>query len=249
LKISNKQQNLPYISVGQMKEVDRLMEGKFHISLIQMMENAGRAIAHLTEDYLSTPVSHSTKITVLCGTGNNGGGGMVAARNLSNRGYTVSVILIGDNIKLKPVPAHQWSILNELPLKQIIKPASNELDKIISNSDIIIDAMIGYGMTGELKGQLLDFIQSINNQKSKSIISLDAPTGFRFDQEVNPLFTVQASATLTLALPKVGMDDHQKKHILGNLYVGDISVPPALYHQMGISYNDPFGTNQFIRLN
>jgi NAD(P)H-hydrate epimerase len=95
------------LNTEQMREVDRLMIEDYHISLLQMMENAGRNLADLAQFLLDGMVFGKT-ILVLCGQGNNGGGGMVAARHLHNRGARVKVYLAGKAAGLKPEPARQW---------------------------------------------------------------------------------------------------------------------------------------------
>src|SRR5262249_40569114 len=92
---------LPALTTEQMREVDRVMVEDLHIELVQMMENAGRSLAELAIDRFS-PGS----VTVLAGPGGNGGGGLVAARHLANRGCQVQVVL-SEPGRLAPVPAHQ----------------------------------------------------------------------------------------------------------------------------------------------
>ncbi len=107
--------NLPALTAAQMMEVDRLAIEAYGIQLIQMMENAGRALAEQASRVLGgSPAGR--KIVVLCGAGNNGGGGMVAARHLHNRGAQVSVVLAAKQIRLKEAPAHQWNLLFNLGL-------------------------------------------------------------------------------------------------------------------------------------
>jgi len=81
-----------------------LMVEEYKIQLIQMMENAGANLARLALERYSQRI-HDLKIAVLCGLGNNGGGGLVAARHLHNRGATVSVCLVGNENSLKGIPA------------------------------------------------------------------------------------------------------------------------------------------------
>ena len=92
--------NLPVVTTDQMSEVDRLMIEEWGITLFQMMENAGRNFAELARRQLGGTVQ-GKRIAVLCGQGNNGGGGMTAARHLHNWGAQVEVILAGDENGLK----------------------------------------------------------------------------------------------------------------------------------------------------
>jgi NAD(P)H-hydrate epimerase len=95
---------IPVLTTEQMIEVDRLMIEEYGILLIQMMENAGRNLAEQARRMVGGELT-GRRIVVLCGRGNNGGGGMVAARHLNNRGAMVEVVLAGDPAGLKEVPA------------------------------------------------------------------------------------------------------------------------------------------------
>jgi len=109
---------IPTISVDQMKEVDRLMIEEHGIQLRQMMEKAGRSRAELAARMLGTGSTSTPRVFVLCGSGNNGGGGMVAARHLHNRGVHVAAHLVGVEARLKEAPAHQWSILKRIGISK-----------------------------------------------------------------------------------------------------------------------------------
>ena len=130
--------DIPLLSTEQMVEVDRLMIEEYQITLIQMMENAGRNLAELARRMLGGQVSDSS-IAILIGAGNNGGGGLVAARHLQNWGTEISLVLAFEPAKLKEIPAHQWHILQKMGIKLDKEP---ELEK----ADLIIDALIGYGL-------------------------------------------------------------------------------------------------------
>jgi NAD(P)H-hydrate epimerase len=218
---------LPSISTEQMRELDRLMIESYGITLLQMMENAGRNLAEQAVRMLAHLPEGANKVLVLCGAGNNGGGGFVAARHLHNRGLRVDLQLVAPANKLKPVPAHQWAILQKLGFEGEAK-----LD--LSQYDLIIDAMIGYGLTGDPRQPVADWIEGVN-ESGVEILSLDAPSGLDTStgQLGNPC--IQAAATLTLALPKLGLSIEQAASVVGKLYVADISVPPELYQQMGLA--------------
>ena len=106
--------NLPALTTKQMIEVDRLMIEDYGIQLIQMMENAGRQLVEQAWRMLGG--LSNRQIVVLCGAGNNGGGGLVAARHLHNRGARVQVKLVANPDQLKTVPAHQYRILQVMGL-------------------------------------------------------------------------------------------------------------------------------------
>jgi len=125
--------DIPALTTAQMIEVDRLTIEDYGIELLQMMENAGRNLAELAGRMLGASLSGRTAC-VLCERGNNGGGGMVAARHLHNRGADVHIIRLAG--ELKDVPAKQWQILENIGM-------DNELYYELSEANIIIDALIG----------------------------------------------------------------------------------------------------------
>ena len=114
---------IPALSTEQMVEVDRLMIEEYGIELIQMMENAGRNLAELSRRTLGGDIS-GRRIALLCGAGNNGGGGMVAARHLHNWGAEVFVQFVGDPVRIKDIPAQQLridipSLFKEAPMVKV----------------------------------------------------------------------------------------------------------------------------------
>ncbi len=228
------------LTTPQMAEVDRLMIEEYHILLIQMMENAGRNLAELARRQLGGQVD-SRSVVILCGAGNNGGGGLVAARHLSNWGAEVSVKLAFDQARLKDIPAHQWQILKVMGLGSDEEP---ELDK----ADLIIDALIGYGLTGDPRPPVAEWIDRANNS-GRPILALDAPSGLDTTSGIPGKPCIQASATLTLALPKTGLLTSQAKSIVGDLYLADISVPPELYRHLGIEVPNLFENDIILRVN
>jgi NAD(P)H-hydrate epimerase len=229
---------IPALSTAQMREVDRLMIEDYGMGLIQMMENAGRNLAGLARRLLSGSVKHH-RITVLCGAGNNGGGGMVAARHLHNWGARTGVILTADPGKLKGVPARQWSILEAIHLSQ----APFELE----SSALILDAMLGYGAAGDPRRPIKDWIERAN-ASTIPILSLDAPSGLDTTTGTPGQPCIQAKATMTLALPKTGLLAPGAGDFVGDLYLADIGMPPELYRRIGLEVDPMFSKETVIPL-
>lgn len=236
----NNQSTLPWLTTVQMVEVDRLMIEEWHINLTQMMENAGRNLAEIVKHFLGGSIS-GKHIVVLSGTGNNGGGGMVAARHLHNMGAAVEVTVIGSITHIKDVPTHQLSIIQKMGLL-----TSNPL---LDRADVIIDAIIGYGLTGDPRPPVAEWIK-LANASQNSIIALDTPSGLNTTTGVPSKNCIRADVTLTLALPKVGLKTPEARPFVGNLYLADISVPPELYASpsLGLGVISPFSTEPNIKL-
>jgi NAD(P)H-hydrate epimerase len=230
--------NLPVLTTDQMIEVDRLMIEEWGITLTQMMENAGRNFAELARRQVGGNVK-GISVVVLCGNGNNGGGGMTAARHLHNWGARVEVILIGNESHLKEVPTHQWRILQKMG---ITRSAVN-----LSNADLILDAMLGYGAKGDPRPLIADWIR-LANESRRRILSLDSPSGLDTTTGIPGSPCIHASVTLTLALPKIGLLSPTAKTFVGDLYLADIGVPPDLYLAMGLKVESPFYSDTIVRL-
>ncbi len=231
--------SLPSVSAAQMAEVDRLMIQQFGIQLIQMMENAGRNLAEQASRMLGARL-RDRQIVVLCGTGNNGGGGMAAARHLHNRGVAVAVALAGDRARLKEVPALQLRSVEQLGLESAEPPQ-------LSGADLLIDALIGYGLRGEPRREAAEWIEQVN-RAGPPVLALDLPSGLNPDSGEPAASCVRAAATLTLALPKTGLTASSARPYVGELYVADIGVPPELLAQLGIEANSWFESDAIVRV-
>lgn len=229
--------DIPILTTEQMIEVDRLMIADYGIEITQMMENAGRNLAELTGRILGASLSRRS-VCVLCGRGNNGGGGMVAARHLHNRGADVHIIRLAG--ELKDVPAKQWNISEYMGLR-------NDPYFELSDADIIIDALIGYGLQGDPLPEVAVWIEKIN-AAGKPVLALDVPSGLDSTSGMPGKPTVQTDATMTLALPKVGLMKESAHPYIGELYLADISVPPELYRKMGIVVGNIFEQDAIIKI-
>lgn len=221
-----------------MVEVDRLMIEVYDIRLEQMMENAGRNLAELAREWLGGRVK-DRRISILCGTGNNGGGGMVAARHLHNMGARVSVHLVGEVPRLKEVPAHQWAILRTM---QLDHPRFE-----VRSAALILDAMLGYSASGDPRPPIKDSIELVNGL-AVPVLSLDSPSGLdpTTGQPGQPC--LRAEATMTLALPKTGLLAPQAKGYVGRLFLADIGVPPELFRRMGVEVGTLFAEASIVEL-
>jgi NAD(P)H-hydrate epimerase len=213
-----------------MREVDRLMIEDFHISLLQMMENAGRNLAELCIELFAP-----STVQVLAGSGGNGGGGLVASRHLLNRGVAVTVSLSRASSELAPVPAHQLEILAHMGIAAFAEPGP---------ADLVIDALIGYSLHGSPTGRSKDLIGWANEQP-RPVLSLDVPSGLDPTTGEPSDSYVRADATMTIALPKLGL---RGSDAVGDLYLADISVPAALYRRMGFKVPFLFRDDSVVRI-
>ena len=232
---------VPAVTAAQMALVDRRAVQGYGIGLIQMMELAGRNLANLAREMLGGSVE-GREIVVLCGTGNNGGGGMVAARNLHGWGARVQVVLTGSEAALKVVPKRQWRTLRRLGLA--VRPKGGPGS---GRPDMVIDAIFGYGFRGKPRPRAARWIEWANDQGCP-VLALDLPSGLDATTGIPSMPCVHASATLTLALPKTGLRAPQAQDVVGDVFLADIGVPPEVYRDLGLEVGSPFASGSIIRL-
>ena len=232
--------DLPAVTRDQMREVDRLMVEEYGIQLLQMMENAGASLAELVRRYLGGALE-GRRVVVLAGRGNNGGGGLTAARRLSAWGADVAVTLAAAPEEFQDVPALQLGILRRMGVPV------QRFEGRLPPHEILVDALVGYGLEGPPRGASRSLIAAANESPAP-VISLDVPSGVDVDSGGAPGEAVRATATLTLALPKVGLVQSEAGPYVGELYLADISVPPDLYTRLGLSVRSPFAEGPLVRI-
>lgn len=237
--------SVPSLTTAQMIEVDRAMMEDYGIELIQMMENAGRCLADLTRRRFLDGDPRGRTVVVLAGRGGNGGGALVAARRMHNWGADVQVFLTSESEGFEGVPGHQLNILERM---EVTIRGSGAL-KGQSEVAVILDGMIGYSLRGAPRGAAAEAIEWANRQ-SAPVLSLDVPSGLDATEGAGLEPVVRADATLTLALPKEGLYSRSVVEYVGELYLADISVPPALYEseRIGASPGPLFWENDILRL-
>lgn len=220
---------VPAATAAQMREVDRIAVEDFGISLLQMMENAGRALAELTRVYLGG--LHHRRVVVLAGRGGNGGGGVAAARRLANWGAEVRVVLAHPERDLAVWPARQLASIRAMgvPVHRLVEAVS-----LVHEADVVLDALLGYSLDGPPREPEAGMIR-FANAHSAPILALDLPSGLDPDTGFPNDPTIRATRTLTLALPKVGLLRPEAEGWVGELWVADISVPPSVYALLGIA--------------
>lgn len=246
IKILTPQAAVPYLDAGQMMEVDRAMIEDYRIDLTQMMENAGRCLAILARDGFLRDMLSPQRVTVMAGRGGNGGGALVAARRLHNWGATVQVLLAHSTAQMSAVSAHQLDILRRMGVECVPECAIPAPGK---GPNLIIDGLIGYRLKGAPHGITRELIEWAN-ASAAPILALDTPSGI--DATTGAVFdpAIKATATLTLALPKKGLRAPGVKAYVGELYLADISVPPALYLEpaLALQVGNIFAASDVVRL-
>ncbi len=236
-----KAHEVPCLTATLMREVDRLATEEFHLDLLQMMENAGRALARLARDRFLGGSALGRRVLILAGPGGNGGGGLAAARRLDAWGAKVEVILGADVNSLKAVPAHQLRALRSVsvPIRQ---PGSD-----LPQAELVLDALLGYSLRGAPRDPIAGMIAAAN-AGAAPILALDLPSGLDPDTGLPGDPTVRAAATLTLALPKAGLLTEGAREYVGDLWLADIGIPPELYRRLGLRVPPIFAADDLLHL-
>lgn len=224
---------IPALTTAQIIEVDRAMMEDYGIDLTQMMENAGRNLAHLARERFLGGDPRRQKVVVLAGTGGNGGGALVCARRLHNYGAAVHVVITRPEDDFAPVPGHQLDIVRRMGIPVALAEVE---EKDGETAVLIVDGIIGYSLQGSPRGAAAALIRWANRQTAP-VLALDAPSGL--DTTTGTVFdpAIKAAATMTLALPKAGLLGATAVAHVGELYLADISVPPALYASPALQLN------------
>jgi len=232
------------VSIDQMREVDRLMLEDAGISLVQMMENAGRCLATHARGMLGGD-ARGQQVVVLAGRGGNGGGGLAAARRLFVWGATVTVVLAQSRDDMRGVPRQQLTSVEWIGIP--VRLAADGISELLASADLVIDALIGYNLRGAPAGRVAVLIQAAN-ASGRPILALDLPSGLDGDsgEASNP--TIRATETLTLALPKRGLLAPAARLWVGRLHLADISVPEKVYRRLGLTVGPIFAESDIISI-
>ena len=227
--------DVPAVTAEEMREVDRLAIEDAGLSLLQMMENAGRALALVVRDYL--PDAATAELFVLAGRGNNGGGALAAARHLRNWGYDPAIVTTAAPSHLGEATAWQHTILHKDGVRSIW-PGSPDFDEQfpeeLAQAELVVDGLVGYGLNGPLRGDVALLAEAVLDRAVPAAVSLDVPSGFDATSGEVLSFGIVATTTVTLALPKTGLLREEAAAAVGDLLLADIGIPNYIYERMGI---------------
>lgn len=211
------------LGLEHFKEMDYYAVNNYKLPIELMMENAGLNLATLVASFSKS----GQNICIGIGNGNNGGGGLVAARRLAAWGYNVFLDLMTDITKELPA----------IQLKRALKFGASL--KNINTYDVWVDAYLGFSQRLPLSDNLLKTIVAANNSSAVKI-SLDIPTGFLGADSSNYFCP---DKVLTLAAPKRILFELDKE---AEIYIADLGIPKEVYLKFGVDIL-PFYTNSIIK--
>lgn len=208
----------------QVRRVDQLAVQKYGMTGLVLMENAGRGAAAIILKIYGA----SSSAMIFCGPGNNGGDGCVIARHLHNAGWTVRVMVTGDQSKMSPDMSANYGIIESMGLKPIIATdhdTQQAMIKTIDKDELVIDALLGTGFQGQVRSPLAELIEAMNESPKKSLIAIDIPSGLECDAGTPTNATIKADRTITFVASKVGFSSPEATSFLGHVDVVEIGVP------------------------
>jgi len=209
------------ITVKQMMQIE---ENGHQMGFLRkfMMENAGAAATkRLVEKFGDVK---SKNILVFAGLGNNGGDGLVIARHLAGYGASVTVFLLGEPSNIRSEECSwNWSLLEKMKsVKLLIGGNLEHLNNL--EFDIIIDGILGTGISGEIREPHASAITFTNKSHKLGVVAVDIPSGLNPDTGETNQVCVNANMTVTFHRMKVGMT--KRKDVCGEIFVEKIGIPP-----------------------
>ncbi len=217
------------LTCQEIRELDVLTIEHVGIPGLVLMENAARAVAEFLFNHLIDPArSH---VVLLCGPGNNGGDGFVAARHLRNSGVRTTVVLAAPSGRYVGDAGTNLGIYRRLEAPLVDGTRADGLDAArasVISCDVVVDALLGTGSQGAPRGLIADLVRLANGSTRARRVAIDIPTGLDADTGVvsDPCF--QADATVTFIAAKTGFSAASARAVLGRVVVADIGVPREL---------------------
>jgi len=216
------------VTGAEMAAVDRVAIEEYRIPQAALMERAGAEVARAVERLLEGRIE-GARVHVVCGGGNNGGDGFVAARNLANRGARVRIALAVPEERLRGDAAAFFAaaVKTGAQATAFDEADMRKFSLALKTSDVVVDALLGTGARGPLRPVVARMVSEIN-EAGRLVVAVDIPTGVDADTGRVESIAVNAAVTVTFGLPKVGHLLHPGRAHTGQLVVADIGFPLPL---------------------
>jgi hydroxyethylthiazole kinase-like uncharacterized protein yjeF len=244
------------LTATEMREVDRLTTERYGIPSLQLMEAAGKHVADAVLHHFSPHLPQ--RVSILCGKGNNGGDGLVAARYLKATGIDPRVYLFGDPQEMRGDAG--TNLARFLETKSSVLAIQQEADwqrawAAVAQSEVIVDALLGTGLRGAAEGLLAQAIEDINRLSNYAtaprpalILAVDTPSGLPSDGQLAEGPVLRAHRTITFTAPKVSQLLSREADAVGALEVRAIGSPLALIEEIGQGKLRWAGPDEFSEL-
>jgi hydroxyethylthiazole kinase-like uncharacterized protein yjeF len=210
-----------YLSRAEVREIDRHAIEDLGIPGVVLMENAGRAVAAAVQDLLVG--ASAPNVAVLCGRGNNGGDGYVAARHLMVAGVPVAVYLLCDPADVQGDARVHLGVLTRMSacIAHAVGPADLTA---LARATVVVDALLGTGLAGAVREPYRGVIAFMNDL-SRPTIAVDIPSGLDCDTGAPLAIAVRATRTVTFVAPKKGFANPASRHFTGDVIIAHIGAP------------------------
>lgn len=208
-----------------MQALDEKAIKGYGIPSVCLMENAGAGAARFIAQTIHKNTSGSPLVTVICGPGNNGGDGFVAARHLINQYINVQIFVIGARSKLKGDALINYQVLQKMKAGiHHVRILTEDAVHAIQKSVCVVDAIFGFGLNRTVEGVYQLIIEAIN-ENAKRVFALDIPSGM--DGTTGKIYgvCVRADYTLTFSALKKGFQSKTARQFTGKIILIDIGVP------------------------
>jgi NAD(P)H-hydrate epimerase len=215
------------LTAAQMQRIDRLTTERYGVPSLTLMENAGSGVVEfLAERFAPLERQH---IVILCGRGNNGGDGLVLARMLRERGLKPRVLLFADPQKVQGAAAVNLERLASSGMPEVVgSPEAWQLIKpSLEGTTLVVDALLGTGLTKPLGGLLLQVVRDVNTELAAAqVVAVDLPSGISADSGELIGEYVQAGFSATFTAPKIAHIFPPACERMGEWVVRQIGTPP-----------------------
>jgi len=222
---------------AQMKAIDARAIHEVGVPGVVLMENAGLRVVELIEAKFNR--LRGLRVVVLCGRGNNGGDGFVIARHLVHAGALVHVYATASAEEFVGDAAIQRKICEKeaLPVSDLTQGGEMEkLVQMVERSELVVDALLGTGLTGAPRGTVSAVIEQLATCPAP-IVAVDVPSGVESDSGRVSGAAVRAQWTVTFGLPKVGLLIHPGCQFAGEVWLGEIGIPPSVIEEAELACN------------
>jgi ADP-dependent NAD(P)H-hydrate dehydratase / NAD(P)H-hydrate epimerase len=219
------------VTAIEMRALDRRTIMEARVPSLTLMERAGSGASDVIES-LFAPVA-GKRVTIVCGRGNNGGDGLVVARLLRRRRAIVKVLLMDSASALSRDAAamyRRWVRVGGASATAQFR-SKEQAEALLAGSDVLIDALLGTGLSSEVTGVFGDAIR-LMNRADRPIVAIDMPSGINADDGRLLGHAVRATATVTFGLPKVGLYLGAGIDHAGEIHVIDIGIPTAYVNEL-----------------
>jgi hydroxyethylthiazole kinase-like uncharacterized protein yjeF len=220
------------VTADEMRAIDSAAIDGLGIPGVVLMENAGLHVLEAVEE-LAAPDS---RILVICGSGNNGGDGFVVARHLFNRGAHVQVVLLAESGSVKGDAGINFAAARRMGVEILGAPSSRALNRAVDGADILVDGILGTGISGTVRDAALAGIKAAQRCAGR-VVAIDIPSGVCADTGAILGEAVRADVTVTFGLPKIGLYTYPGREYCGDIRVADIGLPRELLERDDLRTN------------